>query len=40
MGDLNDPFTLLLQDHGRDEENYISFRIWMRKLSINTKGDG
>ena len=27
------PFTLLLQDHGRDEGNYISFRnIWMRKL--------
>ena len=29
----NTPFTLLLQDHGKDEGNYISFRnIWMRKL--------
>ena len=29
----NTPLTLLLQDHGRDEGNYISFRnIWMRKL--------
>ena len=29
----NTPFTLLLQDHGIDEGNYISFRnIWMRKL--------
>ena len=29
----NAPFTLLLQDHGKDEGNYISFRnIWMRKL--------